>query len=199
MDAEQGTRTELFARLELMEAMVQEGRRSTEYWGWSFVLWGAAYLMAIGWGHWSHRPDISWPVTMVAATVITIVIGSKKRKQPRTTISRSIGGVWIAVGSALFLYCFSAEISGHAEPHAYMAAIETLLGVANCASALVLRWRPQFLVALVWWVSAVVTCFVSVTLVVSVLVVATLIGNISFGLYLMYRERRDRQNTVQHG
>ena len=29
-------------RLTLIETMIAEGRRSTESWGWTFVLWGVA-------------------------------------------------------------------------------------------------------------------------------------------------------------
>ena len=79
---EQETQEELLTRFELVEMMVKEGRRSTEYWGWTFVLWGAAYLIAIGWTYWSHRPDIAWSVTMTAAVVITIVVATRK-KEPR--------------------------------------------------------------------------------------------------------------------
>jgi multisubunit Na+/H+ antiporter MnhB subunit len=135
---------------------------------------------------------------MVTAAVLTVAIGSKKQKRPVTTKSRAIGAIWTAVGSALFLYCFSVGVSGHFESHAYMAAIETMLGLANCASAIVLRWRAQFLVTLVWWVSAAATCFVSETLVLPILVAASLIGNIGFGLYLMVREHGDQRKKMQH-
>lgn len=196
---EQETQEELLTRFELVEMMVKEGRRSTEYWGWTFVLWGAAYLIAIGWTYWSHRPDIAWSVTMTAAVVITIVVATrKKRAKPQTPVSRAIGGIWTAVGSALFIFCFAAAISGHSEIHVYIAAIEILLGVANCAISMVIRWRAQFLIALLWWVSAVVTLFISAQWITPILVFDTLIGFLGFGLYLMYRERRDRRLRVQH-
>ena len=196
---EQETQEELLTRFELVEMMVKEGRRSTEYWGWTFVLWGAAYLIAIGWSYWSHRPDIAWPVTMIAATVVTIVVATrKKRTRPGTPVSRAITSIWQAVGTAIFIYCFAVGASGHAEIHTYMGTVEILLGVANCAISLVLRWRGQFLIALLWWISAVATCFVSMRLVMPILVFDTLVGFLGFGLYLMYRERRDRRLRVQH-
>jgi hypothetical protein len=196
---EQETQEDLLTRFELVEMMVKEGRRSTEYWGWTFVLWGAAYLIAIGWSYWLHQPNIAWPVTMIAATVLTIVVATrKKRAKPQTPVSRAIAGIWTAVGSALFIFCFAAAISGHAEIHIYIAAIEILLGVANCAISMVLRWRGQFLIALLWWVSAVATLFISAQWITPILVIDTLIGFLGFGLYLMYRERRDRRLRVQH-
>jgi hypothetical protein len=36
-------------RLRLIESMMASGRKSTEYWGWSFLLWGIAYLIAVAW------------------------------------------------------------------------------------------------------------------------------------------------------
>ena len=37
---------ELAERLSMMEALIVEGRRRCESWGWTFVLWGIAYLVA---------------------------------------------------------------------------------------------------------------------------------------------------------
>lgn len=195
----QETKEELLARFELVEMMLKEGRRSTEYWGWTFVLWGTAYLIAIAWTYGSHRPDIAWPATMIAATVLTIVLAiRKKRAKPQTPVSRTIGGIWAAVGAAVFIFSFAASISGHAEMHVYIATIEILLGVANCAISMTLRWRGQFLIALLWWVSAVATLFVGSQWITPIFVIDTLIGFLGFGLYLMYRERRDRRLRVQH-
>lgn len=122
----------------------------------------------------------------------------KKRTRPGTPVSRAITSIWQAVGTAIFIYCFAVGASGHAEIHTYMGTVEILLGVANCAISLVLRWRGQFLIALLWWISAVATCFVSMRLVMPILVFDTLVGFLGFGLYLMYRERRDRRLRVQH-
>ena len=38
---------ELKDRLNLIETMIAEGRRTTESWGWTFVLWGVAYYVAM--------------------------------------------------------------------------------------------------------------------------------------------------------
>ena len=45
---------ELKDRLKLIESMMAEGRRSTESWGWSFVLWGVAYYVATAWATWGQ-------------------------------------------------------------------------------------------------------------------------------------------------
>jgi hypothetical protein len=196
---EQETQEELLTRFELVEMMVKEGRRSTEYWGWTFVLWGTAYLIAIAWSYWLRQPNIAWPVTMIAAVVLTIVMaGRKRRAKPQTPVSRAIVGIWRAVGAAIFIFCFAVGLSGHGEMHSYIATVEILLGVANCAVSMILRWRGQFLIALLWWISAIATCFVSSHWIMPILVFDTLIGFLGFGLYLMYCERRDRRLRVQH-
>ncbi len=193
------SQSELAGRIELIESMMLEGRRKFEYWGWSQVLWGSAYLIAIGWSSRWGRPDIAWPVTMIAATVITIAVASfRKRAHPPTTLSRSLRAIWISLGLGIFIYCFSMGSSGHLELHSWWTTIEILLGAANLSAALILRWRAQFIVAAVWWVSAVATCFVGDSMVMPVLVAATLVGMIGFGFYLMYCERRDRQARAQH-
>ena len=169
------SQSELLSRIDLIEAMVQEGRRRIEYWGWTQVLWGSAYLIAIGWTYGWGRPALAWPICMIAATVIMI-----------------------AVGTALFLYCFSIAYSGHSEVHAYMAAIEILLGVANFAGGMILRWRAPLIVGLVWWAAGVATAFVRTGWVYPIFIAAILFCMIGFGLYLMYRERRDRRRRATH-
>ena len=196
---EQETQEELLSRFELVEMMLKEGRRSTEYWGWTFVLWGAAYLIAIAWSYWWRQPNLAWPVTMITAAVLTTgVAARKKRAKPQTPVSRAIRGIWTAVGIAIFIFCFAVGLSGHAEMHSYIAVIEIMLGIANCAVSMVLRWRGQFMIALLWWVSAVATCYVGSQWIMPILVFDTLIGLLGFGLYLMYCERRDRRALVQH-
>ena len=48
------TEQELKDRLSLIESMIAEGRRKTEGWGWTFVLWGVAYYLAMAWSVWGH-------------------------------------------------------------------------------------------------------------------------------------------------
>jgi hypothetical protein len=68
---------ELKDRLNLIENMIAEGRRTTESWGWTFVLWGVAYYVAIAWSSWGHG-TLAWPVTMIAAGVLTAVFASRQ-------------------------------------------------------------------------------------------------------------------------
>lgn len=193
-----GERSEdLQQRLDLIESMVLEGRRTTQYWGWMFLLWGVAYVAAIAWSAWQPQQHLAWPVVMIAAALLSGVLASRKAvSRPLTTISRAIQSIWYATGGALFLIGFGAGLSGHAEPHLFLAAIEVLLGVANVASGLALRWRGQVAVGLVWWLAGAASLYAADNLLVPVLLTATLIGNIGFGVYLVVLEARDRQRTA---
>ena len=89
---------ELKDRLSLIETMIAEGRQSTESWGWTFVLWGVAYYVAIAWCNWGHS-NFAWPVTMIATSILTGVVASRMgNKQPETTVGRAIGAIWIGIG-----------------------------------------------------------------------------------------------------
>jgi hypothetical protein len=64
------TEQDLKDRLRLIESMIAEGRRNTESWGWTFVLWGVAYYLAIAWSVWG-RSAWAWSATISIAVVVT--------------------------------------------------------------------------------------------------------------------------------
>jgi hypothetical protein len=193
-------------RLRLIESMMAVGRKSTEYWGWSFLVWGIAYLVAVAWASFLPQAggrSLAWPVTMIFAALLTAAIAKRRtRHQPRAERSRFIQAAWTTVGCGIFVFAFPVAYSGHAEPHAFMAGIETLLGVANVASGAMLRWKTQMVVGGLWWAAAVASCWVSEMGIAVVFLAATLVCNIGFGIYLMVRESRDKARArlaeVQH-
>ncbi len=193
---EQANRQEWQERLELIEKMMLEARRTTEYWGWNFVLWGTAYLIAIAWTALGRMPSLAWPVTMIAAGVATAVIGRRKaRTQPGTVLGRAMMAIWVSIGWALFIFCFATSATGHWETHASLAAIESFLGAANMASGILLRWRAQASVGILWWAAAIATCFVSANQVGWIFIAITVVGMIGFGLYLMVLESKAKSGT----
>ena len=77
-----------------------------------------------------------------------------------------------------------------------MAVISAILGLANGASALILRWKVQLACAVVWWVAAAATCFGSDAQSMIVFLVAIFLCQIVFGIYgviaeAQVRKRRD--------
>lgn len=195
---EQVNRQDMQERFELIENMMLEARRTTEYWGWNFVLWGTAYLIAIAWSTLGRMPNIAWPVTMTAAGVATAVIARRKaRGKPETVLGRAMIAIWRAMGFALFIFCFSTLATGHWDTHISVAAIESFLGAANIASGTLLRWRLQTSVGILWWAAAIASCFVSANQVGWIFIALTLVGMIGFGLYLMILESRAKSGTTK--
>lgn len=195
----QTTSRDLGERLALIEEMIAEGRRTTENWGWVFVLWGVAYYVAII-GAGVIRNPLVWPVTMISACILTvIVILGKRRDQPSTKIGHAIGAIWIATGISMFLVFLSLGTSGRIDQHIMVAVVGAMMGSANAASAMILKWRMQFACATVWWACAVFACFGKGSQVTIAFMAAIFFCQIGFGIYAMLREsRRRRQHGVIH-
>ena len=188
------TEQELKDRLSLIESMIAEGRRNTESWGWMFFLWGVAYYLAIAWSAWGHS-GWAWPVTVLIAVIVTVVIASSKAgNHPGTTLGRAIGSIWIALGISMFLLFLTLGVSGRlTDQHLFVAVISAMLGMANGASALILRWKAQIACAVVWWVAAVATCFGTDAQSMIVFLIAIFLCQIVFGIYGVIAEAQERK------
>lgn len=205
---------ELNERLDLIQSMIVEGRRSTESWGWVFLLWGIAYFVAIAWASWgeslsvwghayvsvgSVRSSLAWPVTTISTAIVTLAIGMRKGR-PRTTTSlvRAIVSIWISCGIAMFVLFTSLGFTGRLDEHSFISVLAAMLGVANAASGVILRWKAQEGCAIVWWVAAVGACFGSRAQLAIVFLAAVFICEIVFGIYAMVLESRRNRREVVH-
>jgi hypothetical protein len=188
---------ELKDRLSLIESMIAEGRRNTESWGWTFVLWGVVYYLAIAWSAWDHSVW-AWPVTILIAVVATVVVASLKAgNHPETTLGRAIGSIWIALGISMFLLFLALGLSGRlTDQHLFVAVISAILGMANGASGRILRWKVQFACAVVWWVAAVASCLGTDWQSMIVFLVAIFLCQIVFGVYGMIADAQERKRRV---
>jgi hypothetical protein len=196
---------DLAERVKLIESMMAEGRQRTARWGWTFVLWGVAYLIATAWSSgllggpvWAQHL-LAWPVTMIAASIATgVTISRMKKGQPGTTLGRAIGATWAAMGISLFVVLMALGLSGRYDLHVFVAIIGGMLGVANMTSAIILKWRMQFACAVVWLASAVAACFGTVEQAGIAFLAATFFCQIVFGIYAMILEshRRKLHNGV---
>ena len=195
---EKTTQQELNERVALIEAMIAEGRRGTESWGWTFVLWGVAYYVALGWSAWGPWAVWAWPITMIAALVLMFVIVSRNEKretEPRveTTVGRAVFSVWIAMGISMFLLLLFVGLSGRFNVHLFIAVVGSMLGLANAASSMILRWKVQSGCAIIWWASAAAACFTSLQLTTAAFLAAIFFCQIVFGIYCMMAEARERR------
>jgi hypothetical protein len=197
---------DLAERVRLIESMMAEGRQRTARWGWTFVLWGVAYLVATAWSSglvggpvWAQHL-LAWPVTMIAASIATgVTISRVKKGQPPTTLGRAIGAIWAAMGISLFIVLMSLGLSGRYDLHVFVAIIGGMLGVANMTSAIILKWKMQFACAVVWLGSTVAACFGTDNQAGIAFLAATFFCQIVFGIYAMFLEsQRRKQNGVVH-
>ncbi len=192
------TEQELKDRLSLIESMIAEGRRNTESWGWTFVLWGVAYYVAMGWNKWGQSVW-AWPVTMIAAVIVTLVVSSKSAKHPATTLGRAISTIWITLGISMLLLFPALGVSGRlTDLHIFIAVVSAILAMANGASGLLLRWKMQFACAVVWWVTVVASCFGTEAQSMTVFLVAIFLCQIVFGIYGMIADARKRKVRQAH-
>ena len=198
---------DLQERLALIENMIAEGRRSTESWGWVFLLWGVAYYVAILWATWGSGISVwgkgnslAWPVTMLAAFVVTWVIGIRRgKRQPPTGTGRGVVAIWMSIGISMLLLFPALATSGRLDEHVFVAIIAAMLGAANGASGIILRWKAQVGCAIVWWATAAAACFGSSTWVGGIFLAAIFLCQIVFGIYAMVMEsRRNRRRGVVH-
>ena len=189
---------ELKDRLSLIETMIAEGRRTTQSYGWTFVLWGVAYYVAILWAGLGHG-YLAWPVTMTVAAVLTGVIIARKRcTRPATTTARAIGSIWYAMGISLFILLMSLGYSGRADQHTFIAIMAAMLATANATSSMILKWKLQFACALVWWALTVYACFDKGKSLTIAFLAALFFCQIVFGIYGMIMEARRRTQGAVH-
>ena len=190
---------ELKDRLSLIETMIAEGRRSIQSYGWTFVLWGVAYYVAILWSNLCNYGP-AWPITMASAGVLTGVINWRTHcSNPITSKGRALWSIWISMGLSMFVLLDALGFSAmHADVRIMVAVASTLIATANAASSMILKWKLQFACAIVWWAVAVVSCYGTVNLSSIAFLAAIFLCQIVFGIYLMIRESIARKQEATH-
>ena len=186
-------------RLNLIESMIAEGRRTTAHWSWLSVLWGVTYLTAMAWSAWGPNRVWAWPVCVALALVVMAVGLSGDRnksheKHPETTLGRAVGSVWMGLGISMVLLFPALGFSGRlGDVHIFIAVVCAFLGSANGACGLMLRWKAQLVSAALWWTSSVASLFGSENQAVIIFLVAIFLCLIVFGFYGMMLEARGRR------
>lgn len=181
---------EAMDRLKLIEAMMTEGRRSTQRWGWSFLLWGIGPLVAMYWTSHLGNSALAWPVTIFLCVIANGLVLKirRQRGESKTAVTRSLSAVWTCTGTTVLLLSFGAALTGMQNPRMIYAALFALAAAAQGASSLILRWWPQFLAALVWWVACAIAFVVPAARLQDLAMTALLLANVVFGAWLAYRE-----------
>jgi hypothetical protein len=188
---EQPGPAEVLTRLRLFEEMTAAGRRATERWGWSFLLWGVGPLIAMLWEARGPYPALAWPVILVLCVVMNgVVLKLRGRRGHAVPMSmRSVGAVWTSTGIAVLILAVATVWSGASDFRFLYVALFALAAVAHTASCVILKWFPQALTALAWWCAALAACFVPAARLQTLAAAALLAGNVGFGAWLTYKER----------
>jgi hypothetical protein len=194
------TRDDLVQRLALMEQMIAEGRCTTTRCGWIFVLWGLIDLTPIGWQ--LAEPDSRWvanwcwPICLAVGAVLTVIGRSIQERRMRCAPgakSRSVWAVWGVMGAAITFYFVAAMVRHLAWQYSFDAGILMMIGMAHGISAIILRWRVQGAVAVIWAMGSFATFFSrSWKDEIAIFSFEMVFGMILFGLYAMWLDRRDQ-------
>jgi hypothetical protein len=192
-------RGDLAERVRLIENMMAEGRRQCESWGWTFVLWGIAYYVAYFWSSWAHG-TYAWPITVIAAGLLTVAGFMRRPSGSGTTLGHAIVAIWTATGISMFILFDALGYTGHlADAHVFLAGMSAMLGLANAACGLALKWKAEIACAVVWWAAVVIASIGSAQAAVDAFLAAVFLGQIVFGVYAMILEsRRRRLSGVAH-
>jgi hypothetical protein len=182
-------RDELVQRLELMEAMIAEGRQYTGRNSWIFVLWGVVDLVAMSWQY--YFPHFggrwAWPICLPAGVVLTLAGKAVQRRAPGYSKNEEcsrVMSVWGMAGLAMGIYVASAMLTHFDWQFSYMAAILMMIGIAHAISAAILRWWMQGLTAAVYWAGgAAILAFNSWRATNVIWLIEMCVVMIAFGLY----------------
>jgi hypothetical protein len=129
IDVKHQEEQELKDRLSLIESMIAEGRRTTESWGWTFVLWGVAYYIAIAWSTWGHSYDcLAGDHDRRLAILTDIRLAKARASARRQPLGRAMMAIWAGMGISIFLLMMSLSISGRLELHVAVAIVGAMLG-----------------------------------------------------------------------
>ena len=140
------TQADLVARLNLMEAMIAEGRSTTARYGWIFVLWRPRLLCRDGVVCPPAHRNWAWPVCVVTGVATSVFVRQRQHgagvnlANPRT---HSITSVWRAMGIAVALFSIACAVSRQIDGPVYICAVMFLIGLAHATSALILRWAAR--------------------------------------------------------
>jgi hypothetical protein len=94
------------------------------------------------------------------------------------------------MGLAMVLYVGSALVRHVSWQISYISAVMMIIGLAHAISSMLLRWKVQGVVALIWWAGGVAVFFAPRAAAVLIFALEMFLGMVVFGLYAMWLEGR---------
>ena len=187
---------ELVERLDVIEKMIHEGRRSMERWGWAYVVWGTGHLLGVIASVMlpEEQAGRAWGILM-SACGITMGLGFSRMSQKRrkelgveTHSNRALTGVWWAF-SFVMIFLFLPHNVG-VNTNAWLGIFSTAYGGAFFASGYILKWNPMKANGFLWVATGFLMPYLSQSVALVLFGAAALIGEIGFGIYTMNHEKK---------
>ncbi len=95
------------------------------------------------------------------------------------------------MGIGVSLFAFSCVFTHHIASPVALSGILFLVGLAHATSALILRWVAQGIAAAIWWIAGIAALiFTQPADLLAIFLLATLLGHVAFGLYVIAIEHR---------
>jgi hypothetical protein len=97
------------------------------------------------------------------------------------------------MGISMFILFDALSIAGRLnDVRIFVAVASAMLGTSNAACSIMLKWKTEFVCALVWWAAAVVASFGTQRESIDAFLAAIFLSQIVFGIYAMILESRRR-------
>jgi hypothetical protein len=184
------------SRLELIEEMIADGRRTTHGWGWPFVLWGVGHLAGIEVMVWAGI-YWSWYVIVPACFIASLAALRRSRAGRQTFAGRAIHAVWTAQMIGLSIFDLIAMPGRRLSWDGYDLFFLCSMGACTYVTGAVLRWRLCMWLGYVWWAAAVL----GLTLpgpgtLAWTWMITTITLELGFGIYLVVRDARSAREEA---
>jgi len=184
--------SELVERVELIERMIEEGRRTIERWGWAYVMWGVGHLLGVlaTVTLAPERIGIAWGVLMSACGITMGLVSRRmgRKQQVETQLNRALGSIWWTFGLMIVFLLFSPPTQ--TTWSGWYAVFSAAYGGAFFASGHVLKWAPLKMNGLLWWAAGIAMKFLDGSAVLALFAVMALVGEVGFGVYAMAHEKK---------
>lgn len=188
--------------LETIKSFLEEGQRNLSASGFHFILWGlliptaVAVYIALGprLGNVQLFAAGYWPSVCGLGALTSIIAGIRdgKRERTRGFASRTHALLWIGFFAAIAV-TFAIQIAVvHDATPSFLAHIAILLGIAYWIHGSLIRLTWFSLVALLWWITAIVVASLGLFAATIALGAATFICAFFPGVILSLRKAKGK-------
>lgn len=188
--------------LETIKSFLEEGQRNLSASGFHFILWGLLIPTAVA-VFYALSPRMGnvplfaagyWPTVCGLGALVSIIAGIRdgKRERARGFASRIHALLWIGFFAAIAA-TFAIQIAVvHEATPSFLAHIAILLGIAYWIHGSLIRLTWFTLVALLWWITAIIVASMGLFAATIALGAATFVCAFIPGVILSLRKARGK-------